>query len=108
MKTENLKKGMKLKMMNNAKVTIINLERQNFSNKETGEVKYMTKVMYAIKMDSNENFKGNAILRAYCNAEAFEKLEKMLMTPVTAEIEQRATEDGAKYYISKVNDIIVR
>lgn len=95
-------------MMNNAKITIINLERQKFSNKETGEVKYMTKVMYAIKMDSNENFKGNAILRAYCNAETFEKLEKMLMMPVTAEIEQRATENGAKYYISKVNDIVVR
>lgn len=94
--------------MKKARITILNMEKAKFTNDKTGEVSYMTKIMYAIPMANTEKLKGQAILRCYCNGEAFDKLEKFIMIPSAAEIEERATVDGAKYYLTQIADVKVR
>lgn len=89
--------------MKQAKIMIINIEKQRFTNKNTGEIRIMSKVTYAIEMSKNENIKGYAILVCYGKEELFDRLEKYLMKFVTADIEERPTNNGCKYVLSKVN-----
>lgn len=90
--------------MKQAKIMIINLEKQTFKNKETGEVRVMTKITYAIEMSTTENMKGCAILTCYSpNKELFDKIDKYIMKFVTADIEERPTNNGSKYVLFKLN-----
>lgn len=90
-------------MMKQAKIMIINLEKMEFKNKETGEVRIMTKITYAIDMSTLEKLKGCAILVCYSNSKTFDMLEKYIMKFATADIEERPTSNGSKYVLVKIN-----
>lgn len=84
---------------------IVNMEPQRFTNKETGEVKCMTKITYTIKAPKTEYFVGGAILTAYSSDKAFNLLERFVLQKANLTIEQRPTDKGSKYYLLSVNDI---
>ena len=84
---------------------ILNMEPMKFTNKNTGEIKTMTRINYVVNAPTTEYFKGGAVLTAYSNGKAFSILEKLLMQKVNLTIQQRPIDNGSKYYILSVNNI---
>ena len=87
---------------------VINMTPMSFNNKNTGEVRQMTKISYVVNAPSSELFKGGAVLTAYSSGKAFNVLEKILMQKAELTIEQRPTENGSKYHIISVNGISLK
>ena len=92
------------------KIGIVSIEPQNFTNEKTGVVTEMLKVTYLVKINKDsERFKGSNILVSYVPAKELEKLEKYLINLTsTAEIEERATDNGTKWVIKSINDVKLR
>ena len=92
--------------MMNTKITILSLEKQTFSNKETGVVNIMTKITYGIDLTQNENFIGYTIMTSYCNEKSFDSLSKLIKREVNATIELKSGDkaNSVKYVITKIND----
>lgn len=93
-------------MFQNIKVQgfLVNMTKIEITNEKTGEISELTKIEYAVQAPSTEYFKGGAIMTAYSNGKAYESLDKYLFSKVSLELEQRPTNNGAKYYILSVND----
>ena len=93
-------------MFQNIKVQgfLVNMTKIEITNEKTGEISELTKIEYAVQAPPTEYFKGGAIMIAYSNGKAYETLDKYLFNKVTLELEQRPTNNGAKYYILSVND----
>lgn len=91
--------------MMNTKVTILNLELQDFSNKETGVVNSMTKITYGIDLTKSDKFVGYSIMTSYAKSSAFEPLAKVLKREVDATIEFKPGDkaNSVKYVITKIN-----
>ena len=94
--------------MNNIKVLLLNIQKVNFSNKDTGEVKTMCKITYGIDLTETDNFSGYSILESYAKESAFTGLEKVLKRECMASVEFKPTQNGVKYVITKINDISVK
>jgi len=94
--------------MNNLKVLLLNLQKVNFSNKETGEVTTMTKITYGTDLTKTVNFSGYSILESYAKENAFAGLEKVLKKECIAQVEFKPTQNGVKYVITKINDFPVK
>lgn len=92
--------------MKQAMITLINGELVNFKNSATGAYdKEMTKLNYAINMANTDKTVGYAILSCYKQGNLLKKIEPYIMKQVSAAIEERPTENGSKYVITKVNNI---
>ena len=94
--------------MNNSKVFLLNLEKVNFSNEKTGEITTMCKITYGMDIMKTDNFSGLSILTSYAKENAFLGLEKVLRKECVATIENRPTQNGVKYVITKINDTPVK
>lgn len=95
-------------MNNNLKVLLLNLQKVNFSNSDTGKVTTMTKITYGVDLTKTENFSGYSILESYAKEEAFNGLEKVLRRECVATVEYKPTQNGVKYVITKINDTPVK
>ena len=94
--------------MNNSKVLLLNLQKVNFKNENTGEVTTMCKITYASELTKYDGFVGYSILESYAKESAFNGLEKVLGKECVATIEKRPTKNGVKYVITKINDTPVK
>lgn len=90
--------------MDKLKINILNLQKVNFSNKKTGEVKTMVKITYGTEITKTDDFVGLSILECYCNEKAFVNLEKVINREVIATLEKRPTSNGVKYVITHINN----
>lgn len=90
--------------MKNVIITIINGELTYFKDSDGKYTKEMTKINYAIELTNTDRTIGRAILSCYKQGNLFKKIENCIMKPVPATIEERATENGAKYVITKLNN----
>jgi hypothetical protein len=86
-------------------ITIIYAQRTNITNEKTGVVTELTKIVYAVKMNNNENIVGNAVLENYKVGNLLEKIKPFVMKNVNAVIEEKATKNGSKYVIQKLNNV---
>ena len=96
--------------MMNTKVTILNLELQSFSNKETGVVNEMTKITYGIDLTKSDKFVGYSIMTSYSSGKSFQALSKLVKREVEATIEFKPGEkqNSVKYVITKINNESVK
>lgn len=95
-------------MNNNVKVILLNLQKVNFSNKETGQVTTMCKITYGLDLTKTDNFVGYSVLESYAKESAFAGLEKVLKRECMAVMEYKPTQNGVKYVITKINDTPVK
>lgn len=96
-------------MKTSRKCMLINLEKVNFKNDETGEVKEMCKLNYILPVESTDRIKGNAIFETYLPIENFNKLDKYLLNPNLDFIyEERALKNGFKIFPIKIAEINLR
>jgi len=95
-------------MNNNIKVLLLNLQKVNFTNKDTGVVTTMTKITYGTDFGKTDNFTGYSILESYAKESAFSGLEKVLKRECIAVVEFKPTQNGVKYVIKKINDTDVK
>lgn len=65
----------------------------------------MTELNYAINMANTDKTVGYAILSCYKQGNLLKKIEPFIMKPVTSTIEERPTENGSKYVITKISNI---
>ena len=86
-------------------IIIYNLYRAKFQNKDTGEIRYMTRVCYLLDEEPTDDTVGASAMICYVNSESFNKLRNKLMKPVKAIIHQRLEKNGAKFIITKIDDI---
>jgi len=86
-------------------ITIIYAQRTNITDEKTGVVTELTKIVYATKMSSNDNIVGCAVLENYKVGNHLEKIKSFIMKNVTAVIEEKATKNGSKYVIQKINNV---
>lgn len=94
-------------MQEKARIILLDTELMTFTNKDTGVVREMTKMHYAVKIE--DKTKSNSILKCTRQGNLIAKLDKYMLdinNPKShiAVIEKRATEDGAKYVITKIDD----
>lgn len=93
----------------NKKCVLINIEKVNFTNEQTGEIKSMCKVNYIMPDDETEVFKGNSIFECFIPIENFDKLKKYLIIPNLDFIyEERALKNGFKIFPLKISDVDLR
>lgn len=93
--------------MKEAKIRILNAQLMIFKDKETGEVKEMTKIEYQMEMAKIDNRIGPAILKCSRPGDLLSKLSNMVglnNSVVTAVIDERPTENGSKYVLTKINN----
>jgi len=91
------------------KCFLINLEKVNFKNDTTGEIREMCKINYVMPVDETERFKGNAIFECYVSIDNYDKLKKYLLVPNYDFIyEERALKNGFKIFPIKVADVDLR
>lgn len=95
-------------MNNNFKIMLLNLQKVDFSNKETGEVRTYCKIVYGVDLTKTESFQGLSILETYATSESFESLSRMLKKECVASFDIKPTQNGVKYIITKINDIKVK
>ena len=88
------------------KIVLLNLAKVQFKNKDTGEVRNMTKMTYAIDCTNSERFTGYSILESYSPESAFEKAQKYVRGTCTAVIETRPLTNGVKYVIKGIEDTV--
>ncbi len=103
--------------MKKIKGNIIYAELSKMTNEKTGEVKDMTKILYTMEIENTDKHVGNATMECYRMGDYLKKLEpftqltnlngKMVLPVVELEIEERPIKNGAKFVISKVNDIVL-
>lgn len=94
-------------MQEKARIILLDSELMQFKNKETGEVREMTKMHYAIKVE--DKTKPNSILKCSRPGDLIAKLDKYMLdinNPKShiATIEKRSTEDGVKYVITQIDN----
>lgn len=89
------------------KVLLLNRVKKTFTNKETGEVKPMVLVTYAILVE-DEDFKGYAPLECYTKDVAIEVIDKYLGRFVEAEIKTIPQQNGFKYTLVSLNNERIR
>ena len=89
--------------MKNAEIRIIRAELEHWPNKTTGEVKDMTKILYAIKMADSDNVVGQSVLKCYKQGNLLEILKPLVLVKSMATIEERPTENGSKYVLTQLN-----
>lgn len=94
-------------MQEKIRIVLLDSELMQFKNKETGEVREMTRMHYAVKVE--DNTKSNAILKCSRPGDLISKLDKYMLdinNPKShiATISKRSTEDGVKYVITKIDD----
>lgn len=87
----------------NAKAIMLNCEKMQFKNKETGEVTHMTKIQYAIAVSPNDNFVGYSVLECFVNENAFKNLKNCLGKMCDIVIETKGLKNGVKYIIKTIN-----
>lgn len=91
------------------KCYLINIEKVNFKNDETGEIKEMCKANYIMPVEENERFYGNAIFECYIPVENFDKLKKYVIKPnLDFVYEERALKNGFKIFPIKIADVDLR
>lgn len=93
--------------MRDLEVTVIiyNLYRVKFQNKDTDEIRYMTRVCYLLEQESTDDMIGASAMVCYVNSDSFNKLRSKLMKPVKATIHQRLEKNGVKFILTKIDDI---
>ena len=91
--------------MKDALITIINSDLVYFKDNEGKYTKEMTKINYAINMARNDKVVGPAVLHCYKSGNVLKKIEPYCLKAVKAQIEERPTENGSRYVISKINEI---
>lgn len=91
--------------MKDALITIINSELTLFKDSEGKFTREMTKINYAINMARTDRNVGPAILSCYKSGNLLKKIEPYCLKATKAQIEERPTENGSRYVISKLNDI---
>jgi predicted RNase H-related nuclease YkuK (DUF458 family) len=74
-------------------------------NEKNGEVRDMTKMIYAIPMSGTDNSVGPALLECYKVGNFIEKLKNKIMIKTSAEIEERPTNNGCKFVIKKIDNV---
>lgn len=90
--------------MKNALITIINGEITYFKDNNGEYSKEMTKINYAINMANTDRNIGPAILNCYRQGNLFDKIKPYIMKSVQATIEERPTDNGSKYVITKIDN----
>lgn len=88
-----------------SRALILSLELKHFKNEKTGEVRDMTLVKYIVSTPTTEDFKGGSLLEAYTTADAFTKLDKLLLQNCEITLSQKPTTNGTKYVLISVNNI---
>lgn len=86
-----------------AKAIMLNCEKMQFKNKDTGEVTHMTKIQYAISVSPTDRFMGYSILECFVNDQAFGKLKNCLGRMCDIVIETKGLKNGVKYTIKTIN-----
>ncbi len=93
----------------NKKCCLINLEKVNFKNEETGELREMCKVNYIMPVEERDNFKGNAIFEMYIPVDNYDKLKRYVLNcNLDFVYEERALKNGFKIFPLKVAEIDLR
>lgn len=91
------------------KCYLINVEKVNFKNDETGEVKEMCKVNYIMPVEESDRFYGNSIFECYIPIENFDKLKKYVLKPnIDFIYEERALKNGFKIFPIKIAEVDLR
>lgn len=91
------------------KCVLINIEKVNFTNEQTGEIKEMCKVNYIMPVDETDVFKGNAIFECYIPVENYEKLKRYVISPNLDFIyEERALKNGFKIFPLEIAEVDLR
>lgn len=88
---------------------ILNVVPMTFKN-EGREDTHMTQIMYALPAPSSERFKGFAIMKGFAIPEAFEKLDSLMKKNdfVNLKIQSLPTDNGSKFKVIAVNDILLK
>ena len=87
-------------------ILILNAEKVNYVFEDGREMSF-NKVNYATKMRTDENFAGLSILTSNLKPETFDKVVNFIGQKVKAQINEVPTKNGAKYVISKINNVIL-
>ena len=98
-------------MNNVVNAYIINFEKKELRDKNTGEVKIMFSVNFAVQTDNIKNFYGSAILNSYVSENAFEKLKSSLGKTCKLTLEERSIFGKSNTYkkvVSKIDGLSVR
>ena len=96
------------------KSNILYAELNEFTNKDTGEVTEMTKIVYTIERESSDSAVGPAILEAYKPGNFLKELEPFTAVVnangrparllVELELTEQYLKNGKKYVVKKIND----
>lgn len=90
-------------MNNDLKILLLNVGKMDFTNKETGEVREMTKIQYGIICMEDERFVGYSVLDCYTKSTAFDIAKKYVGKVVPATISTKPTNNGVKYLLQALN-----
>ena len=96
-------------MQINKKCCLINIEKVDFKNDDTGEIKEMCKVNYILPTEPTERLYGSAIFECYVPIENFDKLRKHVLIPnLDFVYEERPLKNGFKIFPTKIAEINLR
>lgn len=87
-------------------ILILNAEKVNYVFEDGKEMSF-NKVNYAVKMRTDENFVGLSILTSNLKQDTFDKVSKFVGQKVKAHITEVPTKNGAKYVISRINEVVL-
>ena len=98
-------------MNNDIYATIINFDRVNVKNRETGEVTSMYSVNYALQTEPMDGHFGPVLLNSYASDKAFSKLQSCLGKRVKIKIKDKLLFGKVNTYkkvVDFVDDVNVR
>ena len=90
---------------------IINFERKTIKNDETGELKTMYSVNYAVETSPYKDHFGPSILNSYCSENAYSILNANIGKTVKIVLEDKALFGKNNMYkkvVSKINGVAIR
>ena len=97
------------------KSNILYAELNEFTDKETGTVNEMTKIVYTVEREESEKAIGCVTLESYKSGNHLKEIEpyvgltnisgRMVRVPVELELEEQFTKNGKKFVLKKINDL---
>lgn len=90
-------------MENNQRILILNVSKSTISNKETGEVVDLCRIVYGMMCEETDRFHGYSVLESYVKPEAHDIVLKYVGKLVPYTMRMKAQKNGVKYILESLN-----